>query len=101
MKLKLNDKQTNAVVKSEVERLMSSGDGFKELLGNPVEDYCEREIPDMKDDGFEELRFTDAEVEILVEDFIDSCEDPYRVLTDILGGDDSFIVDEEMDPAFA
>lgn len=55
----------------------------------------------MKDDGFEELRFTDAEVEILVEDFIDSCEDPYSTLTEILNGDDSFIVDEVMDPEFA
>lgn len=86
-------------MKKEVERLKA--DGISKLLGNDIVDYCEPEISDMKDDGFEELRFTDAEVEILIEDFIDSCEDPYRTLTEILNGDDSFIVDEVMDPEFA
>lgn len=100
MKLSFNGKQTDTIVKKEVERLKA--DGISKLLfGNDIVDYCEPEIPDMKDDGLEELRFTDAEVEILIEDFIDSCEDPYRTLTDILGGDDSFIVDEEIDHVLA
>lgn len=99
MKLSFNRMQTDAILKKEVERLKT--DGISKLLGNDIVDYCEPEIPDMKDDGFEELRFTDAEVEILIEDFINSCEDPYRTLTEILNGDDSFIVDEVMDPEFA
>lgn len=94
MKLSFNRMQTDAILKKEVERLKA--DGISKLLGNDIVDYCEPEIPDMKDDGFEELRFNDAEVEILIEDFIKSCQDPYVTLTEMFGNDE-FIVDDVMD----
>lgn len=89
--------QTGAIVKKEVERLKA--DGISKLLfGNNIVDYCEPEIPDSDGRDLEELRFTDAEAEILVQDYIKSLKDPYSTLTEMFGND-SFIVDEVMDPA--
>lgn len=98
MKLSFNRKQTDTLVQKEVERLR--GDGISKLLfGNDIVDYCEPEIPDCKEDrDVEELRFDDAEVEILIKDYVDSLKDPYAELTEMLGTD-SFIVDEVMDPS--
>lgn len=95
MKLSFTPKQTDIIVEQEVKRLKA--DGVSRLLfGNDILGYCEPEIPDRKEDrNIEQLRFDDAEAETLVKDYIDSLEDPYTDLTDLLGTDD-FIVDEVM-----